>query len=111
MRKVVRGRVNRGAWVAVLLLVLGGVLGAPALASSPGAAPYPAARVLAAMTRAAVPTTVILLTGLVLGSGLSGGILGLLALYLAAVWFCMICPLYTSPSPRDRPGSRMQSSA
>lgn len=52
--------------------------------------------VLAAMTRAAVPTTVILLTGLVLGSGLSGGILGLLALYLAAVWFCMIASLWGS---------------
>ena len=52
--------------------------------------------VLAAMTRAAVPTTVILLTGLVLGSGLSGGVLGLLALYLAAVWFCMIASLWGS---------------
>jgi hypothetical protein len=48
MRKVVRGRVNRGAWVAVLLLVMGGVLGAPALASSPGADPSPAASVVAA---------------------------------------------------------------
>lgn len=52
--------------------------------------------VLAAMTRAAVPTTVILLTGVVLGSGLSGGILGLLALYLAAIWFCMIASLWGS---------------
>jgi ABC-2 type transport system permease protein len=52
--------------------------------------------VLAAMTRAAVPTTVILLTGLALGSGLSGGILGLIALYVAAVWFCMIASLWGS---------------
>ena len=53
MRKVVRGRVNRGAWVAVLLLVMGGVLGAPALASSPGADPSPAASVVAAPAAAA----------------------------------------------------------
>jgi ABC-2 type transport system permease protein len=52
--------------------------------------------VLAAMTRAAVPTTVILLTGLALGSGLSGGIPGLIALYVAAVWFCMIASLWGS---------------
>lgn len=52
--------------------------------------------VLAAMTRAALPTTVILLTGLALGSGLSGGILGLIALYVAAVWFCMIASLWGS---------------
>ena len=48
------------------------------------------------MTRAAVPTTVILLTGLALGSGLSGGIPGLIALYVAAVWFCMIASLWGS---------------
>ena len=52
--------------------------------------------VLAAMTRAAVPTTVILLTGLAMGSGLSGGIPGLIALYVAAVWFCMIASLWGS---------------
>jgi len=52
--------------------------------------------VLAAMTRAAVPTTVILTTGLVLGSGLSGGIVGLIMLYVAAVWFCMIASLWGS---------------
>jgi ABC-2 type transport system permease protein len=52
--------------------------------------------VLAAMTRAAVPTTVILLTGLALGSGLSGGIPGLIALYVAAIWFCMIASLWGS---------------
>jgi len=52
--------------------------------------------VLAAMTRAAVPTTVILTTGLVLGSGLSGGIVGLVMLYVAAVWFCMIASLWGS---------------
>ena len=52
--------------------------------------------VLAAMTRAVVPTTVILLTGLALGSGLSGGIVGLFMLYLAAVWFCMIAALWGS---------------
>jgi ABC-2 type transport system permease protein len=52
--------------------------------------------VLAAMTRAAIPTTVILLTGLVFGAGLTGGVLGLLALYVAAVWFCVIAALWGS---------------
>jgi ABC-2 type transport system permease protein len=52
--------------------------------------------VLAAMTRAIVPTTVILVTGLALGSGLSGGFWGLAALYLAAVWLCMVASLWGS---------------
>lgn len=52
--------------------------------------------VLAAMTRAAIPTTVILLTGIAFGAGVSGGLLGLLALYVAAVWFCVIAALWGS---------------
>ena len=36
----------------------------------------------------------VVLTGLALGSGLSGGIVGLFMLYLAAVWFCMIASLW-----------------
>jgi ABC-2 type transport system permease protein len=50
--------------------------------------------VMAAMTRALVPTTVILTVGLVLGDGLTGGIWGLLALYTAAIWFCLIASLW-----------------
>ena len=52
--------------------------------------------VVAAMTRAVVPTTVVLLTGLALGAGLSGGLPGLLALYLAATWLCAIAALWGS---------------
>ncbi len=50
--------------------------------------------VLGAMTRALVPTTIVLCTGLVLGAGLPGGVLGLLALYLSAVWLCMVMALW-----------------
>ena len=50
--------------------------------------------VFGAMTRALIPTTIVLSTGLVLGAGLPGGIPGLLALYLAAVWLCMVMSLW-----------------
>jgi ABC-type multidrug transport system permease subunit len=50
--------------------------------------------VLGAMTRALVPTTIVLSTGLVLGAGLPGGLPGLLALYVAAVWLCMVMSLW-----------------
>jgi ABC-2 type transport system permease protein len=49
---------------------------------------------LAAMTRALLPTTVILTTGLVLGVPLSGGLPGLLALYVAAIGFSMVAALW-----------------
>ena len=52
--------------------------------------------VLGAMTRALVPTTVILSVGLLMGAGISGGVAGVLALYVAAVWFCMIAALWGS---------------
>ena len=52
--------------------------------------------VLGAMTRALLPTTIVLSTGLVLGAGLPGGLPGLLALYLAAVWLCMVMSLWGS---------------
>jgi ABC-type multidrug transport system permease subunit len=52
--------------------------------------------ILGAMTRALVPTTTILLLGIALGSGLSGGIPGLLLLYLAAAWFCICASLWGS---------------
>ncbi len=52
--------------------------------------------VLGAMTRALIPTTIVLSTGLVLGAGLPGGLPGLLALYVAAVWLCMVMALWGS---------------
>jgi ABC-type multidrug transport system permease subunit len=50
--------------------------------------------VLAAMTRALLPTTIILTTGLVLGVTLTGNVEGLLALYVAAVGFSMVASLW-----------------
>jgi len=50
--------------------------------------------VMAAMTRCLVPVTVILIAGLILGPGLSGGAYGLLMLYLAAVSFSVIAALW-----------------
>lgn len=50
--------------------------------------------VLAAMTRALLPTTVILTAGLVLGVTLTGDLWGLLALYVAAVGFSMVASLW-----------------
>ena len=52
--------------------------------------------ILAAMTRALVPTTTILLFGMVLGSGLSGGVAGVVLLYIAAAWFCICASLWGS---------------
>lgn len=53
-----------------------------------------AGSVTAAMTRAVVPTTIILAVGLLLGPGLTGGLGGLLALYVAALWFCVVAALW-----------------
>jgi ABC-2 type transport system permease protein len=50
--------------------------------------------VMGAMTRALVPTTIVLSTGLILGAGLPGGLPGLLALYVSAVWLCMVMSLW-----------------
>ncbi|MCU0313210.1 MAG: ABC transporter permease [Solirubrobacteraceae bacterium] len=50
--------------------------------------------VLAAMTRALLPTTVILTAGLVLGVSLTGDLYGLLALYVAAVGFAVVAALW-----------------
>ena len=52
--------------------------------------------ILAAMTRALIPTTAILLLGLALGAGLSGGLTGLLPLYVGAMWFCICMSLWGS---------------
>lgn len=50
--------------------------------------------VLAAMTRAVLPTTIILGAGLLAGAELSGGAAGLAALYLCAIWLCAVCALW-----------------
>lgn len=50
--------------------------------------------ILGAVTRCLVPTTVVLLVGLALGAELSGGLLGLAALYLAAAGFCACAGLW-----------------
>jgi len=50
--------------------------------------------ILGAVTRCLVPTTVVLLVGLALGAELPGGLLGLLALYVAASAFCACAGLW-----------------
>ena len=50
--------------------------------------------VLGAVTRALVPTTVVLVVGLLLGADLPGGVAGVAALYLAASGFCAIAALW-----------------
>jgi ABC-type multidrug transport system permease subunit len=50
--------------------------------------------ILAAVTRSLVPATVVLITGLALGAELTGGVLGLLALYLAVAGFCATAALW-----------------
>ena len=52
--------------------------------------------ILAAMTRALVPTTAVLTLGVVLGAGLSGGVTGVVLLYVAALWFCICMSLWGS---------------
>lgn len=50
--------------------------------------------VLAAMTRALLPATIILAAGLVAGAHLTGGAPGMAALYLAVVWMCGVAALW-----------------
>jgi len=50
--------------------------------------------ILGAVTRSLVPATVVLIVGLALGAELSGGLLGLVALYAAAAAFCAIAALW-----------------
>jgi ABC-type multidrug transport system permease subunit len=52
--------------------------------------------ILGAMTRALLPTTMILLLGIALGSGVPGGVAGVLLLYVAAGWFCVCASLWGS---------------
>jgi ABC-2 type transport system permease protein len=50
--------------------------------------------ILGAMTRSLVPTTIVLLVGLALGAQLTGGVLGVVALYGAALGFCAVAGLW-----------------
>lgn len=50
--------------------------------------------ILGAVTRCLVPTTVVLIVGLLLGAELPGGFLGLVALYFAASAFCACAGLW-----------------
>lgn len=50
--------------------------------------------ILGAVTRSLVPATVVLLVGLIVGAELTGGVVGLLALYLASAGFCAVAALW-----------------
>ncbi len=50
--------------------------------------------ILGAVTRCLVPATVVLVVGLALGAEVTGGVLGVLALYLACVGFCAAAALW-----------------
>jgi ABC-2 type transport system permease protein len=50
--------------------------------------------ILGAVSRSMVPATVVLIVGLLIGADLTGGVLGLLALYAAAAGFCATAALW-----------------
>jgi ABC-type multidrug transport system permease subunit len=50
--------------------------------------------ILGAVTRSLVPATVVLVVGLIVGAELTGGVFGLLALYVAAAGFCAAAALW-----------------
>ena len=50
--------------------------------------------ILGAITRSMVPVTVVLVVGLALGGELTGGVPGLIALYVAAAGFCAVAGLW-----------------
>jgi ABC-type multidrug transport system permease subunit len=50
--------------------------------------------ILGAVTRSLVPATVVLLVGLAIGAELTGGVLGLIALYVACAAFCATAALW-----------------
>jgi ABC-type multidrug transport system permease subunit len=50
--------------------------------------------ILGGMTRSLVPATVVLLVGLALGAELTGGMAGLIALYVACAGFCAVAGLW-----------------
>lgn len=51
--------------------------------------------ILGAVTRSLIPATVVLIVGLLLGADLTGGPVGLLALYGASVGFCVAAALWS----------------
>jgi ABC-2 type transport system permease protein len=50
--------------------------------------------ILGAVTRSLVPATVVLVVGLAVGAELPGGVLGVIALYVAAASFCAVAALW-----------------
>ncbi len=50
--------------------------------------------ILGGITRSLVPATVVLIVGLLLGAELTGGALGLVALYAASIGFCTVAGLW-----------------
>jgi ABC-type multidrug transport system permease subunit len=50
--------------------------------------------ILGAITRALVPVTVVLLVGVAIGAQLPGGVLGVIALYVASAGFCAVAGLW-----------------
>ena len=50
--------------------------------------------ILGAVTRSLVPATVVLIVGLLVGADLTGGVAGLVALYVAAAGFCAVAALW-----------------
>ena len=50
--------------------------------------------ILGGVTRSLVPATVVLVVGLILGADLTGGVAGLLALYVACIGFCTAAGLW-----------------
>jgi ABC-2 type transport system permease protein len=50
--------------------------------------------ILGAITRSVVPATVVLIVGLLIGADLTGGVLGLLALFFACAAFCACAALW-----------------
>jgi ABC-type multidrug transport system permease subunit len=50
--------------------------------------------ILGGITRSLVPATVVLLCGLLLGAELTGGVPGLIALYVASIGFCTVAGLW-----------------
>jgi ABC-type multidrug transport system permease subunit len=50
--------------------------------------------ILGGITRSLVPATVVLLAGLLLGAELTGGVAGLVALYVACIGFCAVAGLW-----------------
>jgi ABC-type multidrug transport system permease subunit len=50
--------------------------------------------ILGAVTRSLVPATVVLVVGLLVGAELTGGVVGLVALYVACAGFCAVAALW-----------------